>query len=148
MKKEILNILLVEDNEDVASYIISCLENYNVILASNGVQGKEIAELRVPEIIISDIIMPEMNGYELCKSLKTNVKTDHIPIILLGKQWEELVRWLKKWPLKSGMISQKDLDLLFVANNCNEAIETIDKTYESWKKGGKNFCVNYKKYKG
>ena len=76
-------VLVVEDHEDVASYIISCLENYNVVLASNGLQGKEIAELRIPEIIISDIIMPEMDGYELCKSLKTNLKTDHIPIILL-----------------------------------------------------------------
>lgn len=76
-------VLVVEDNEDVASYIISCLNNYNVVLASNGVQGKEIAELRIPEIIISDIMMPEMGGFELCKILKTNIKTDHIPIILL-----------------------------------------------------------------
>jgi signal transduction histidine kinase/ligand-binding sensor domain-containing protein/CheY-like chemotaxis protein/AraC-like DNA-binding protein len=82
-------ILLVEDHEDVASYIISCLTNFNVILANNGRKGREIAEAQIPDIIISDILMPEMNGYELCQHLKSNIKTDHIPVILLSAKAEE-----------------------------------------------------------
>ena len=70
-----------------------------------------------------------------------------IPIILLGKQWKDLFKWFEKYPLKNRLLGRKDLDLLFLVNNCNEAIEVIDKAYEEYKKGGKDFCLNYKRYK-
>ena len=71
----------------------------------------------------------------------------NIPIILLGKQWHDLVKWLEKYPLKNRLLGRKDLDLLFLVKNDNEAIEIIDKAHEEYKKGGKDFCLNYKKYK-
>ena len=71
----------------------------------------------------------------------------HMPIILLGKQWPGLIRWLEKYPLKQKYFNKKDLNLLFLAKNCGEAIKMIDKAYEEYKKGNKNFCLNYKKYK-
>jgi len=71
----------------------------------------------------------------------------NIPIILLGKQWGGLIEWLKKAPLKNKFLEKKDLDLLFLAKNCGEVIEIIDDSYEAYKKGDKNFCLNYKKYK-
>ena len=71
----------------------------------------------------------------------------HIPIILLGKQWPGLIRWLEKYPLKQKYFNKKDLNLLFLAKNCDEAIKMIDNAYEEYKKGNKNFCLNYKKYK-
>lgn len=70
----------------------------------------------------------------------------NIPIILLGKQWAGLINWLKNEPLKRGFFNKEELDLLFLAKNSREAIEIIDKTYEAYKKGNKNFCLNYKKY--
>ena len=76
--------LLVEDNIDVASYIVTCLENkYRIIYAENGQKGIEIAKEQIPDIIVSDIMMPEKNGLELCEILKQDMKTNHIPIILL-----------------------------------------------------------------
>ncbi|MEL6276287.1 MAG: ATP-binding protein, partial [Bacteroidota bacterium] len=77
-------LLLVEDNADVASYIHGLLAtNYRVEMARNGLLGVEKAYELVPDIIISDIMMPEMDGYELCATLKADERTSHVPIILL-----------------------------------------------------------------
>ena len=77
-------ILVVEDNNDVRSFIKQCFEDeYRVLLAANGIEGLKIARDKIPDLIISDVIMPEMDGLEFCRQIKTNEKTSHIPLILL-----------------------------------------------------------------
>ena len=77
-------VLLVEDNPDIANYVISFLnEEYSVLWARNGRSGVDIAKAQLPDVIISDVMMPIMNGYELCSELKENEITSHIAIILL-----------------------------------------------------------------
>lgn len=77
-------ILLVEDNRDVLTYLISFLQaDYNLIIAPHGREGLERAIQEVPDLIISDVMMPEMDGYTLCQELKTREQTSHIPIVLL-----------------------------------------------------------------
>ena len=71
----------------------------------------------------------------------------HIPIILLGPQWKGLTNWLEKEPLKRKFFNKEDLNLLFHARNSKEAINIIEEAYSEYKKGNKNFCLNYKKYK-
>jgi len=71
----------------------------------------------------------------------------NIPIILLGEQWKGLIKWLKEEPLKRKFLDKKDLNLLFIAKNSKEAIEIIDIAYKEYKKGNKDFCLNYEKYK-
>lgn len=77
-------ILLVEDTKELREVIKSELEeNYTVIEAENGKEGLLIALSKNPDLIITDVMMPKMNGKELCNLLKTNFKTSHIPIIML-----------------------------------------------------------------
>ena len=77
-------VLVIEDNPDVLAYIHDILnENYEVITAVNGKIGLEKAIQFIPDVIISDVMMPEMNGYEVCERLKSDFRTDHIPVIML-----------------------------------------------------------------
>jgi len=78
------SILIVEDNPDVTSYICSFMENdYRIITAENGKVGLKITRDKYPDLIISDVMMPEMDGFELCQKIKSNERTSHIPVILL-----------------------------------------------------------------
>lgn len=78
-------VLVVEDEDDIRDYIAGALTgSYDVIVAENGEQGLKTAHVDIPDIIVSDIMMPIMDGMELCRNIKTNVETSHIPVILLS----------------------------------------------------------------
>lgn len=84
-ESHLLNLLIVEDNEDVINYLKSLLFNqYNIHIASNGKKGFTEALKVIPDIIISDIIMANGDGLTLCQKLKEDIRTSHIPIILLS----------------------------------------------------------------
>ena len=77
-------VLVVEDNQDLREYISDDLKSiYHVIEAANGEQGLRKAEKIIPDLIVSDVMMPLMDGYELTRQLRKNEKTSHIPVILL-----------------------------------------------------------------
>lgn len=77
-------ILIIEDNQDVRFYIKSQLKNkFSIKEAENGLEGKEQAIHIIPDLIICDIMMPGMNGIDVCKILKEDLRTSHIPIVLL-----------------------------------------------------------------
>jgi len=77
-------ILLIEDNEDVRNYIYSILtETCQVLFANNGLEGRDKAFDIIPDLIISDVMMPIMDGFELCAAVKSDIRTAHIPVILL-----------------------------------------------------------------
>ncbi|MDO8368702.1 MAG: two-component regulator propeller domain-containing protein [Saprospiraceae bacterium] len=77
-------LLLIEDNTDVMQYLASLLTaSYQVFKAQNGKKGLEMAFNLVPDIVISDVMMPQMDGFEVCQNLKTDERTSHIPVILL-----------------------------------------------------------------
>ncbi|MEC3905521.1 two-component regulator propeller domain-containing protein [Tamlana sp. 2201CG12-4] len=78
------NVLIVEDNVHLLEYLSDLLsEDFNVIKALNGEIGLELAKEKVPDIIISDVMMPVMDGITLCSNIKSNLLTSHIPVILL-----------------------------------------------------------------
>ena len=83
-------LLFIDDNADIRKFIQTSLENdFRVIVAENGKIGYDLALSSMPDLIISDIMMPEMDGIELCNTLKANQNTSHIPILLLTAKTNE-----------------------------------------------------------
>lgn len=81
---EIPTVLIVEDNVDLRNYIAEQLgSTYHIITAENGQVGLEQAIEHTPDLIVSDVMMPKMDGFELCETLKSDERTSHIPVILL-----------------------------------------------------------------
>ncbi|MNX66017.1 Sensor histidine kinase TmoS [compost metagenome] len=81
----IYTILIVEDNVELRNYLKNELKKeYKVLVAENGQVGLELALQKLPDLILTDVIMPIMNGLELCKSIKADLKTSHIPLMMLS----------------------------------------------------------------
>lgn len=79
------SVIVVEDTTDLRNYLKETLSNYfaRIYVAKDGKDALEIIKQRLPDIIISDVMMPRMNGFELCREVKTNLDISHIPFILL-----------------------------------------------------------------
>ncbi|MDZ7614293.1 MAG: response regulator [Flavobacteriaceae bacterium] len=93
-------MLIVEDNEEMREYIRHCLSdaNYKITEASNGEEGLEKAMALIPDLIISDLMMPKKDGFELTEALRKNTSTSHIPLILLTAKasLESKIKGLKR----------------------------------------------------
>lgn len=77
-------VLIVEDNLELVDYLKNELNlEYKVYTACNGHEGIKLAKEVLPDAIITDVVMPEMDGFELCKSIKTDASTSHIPLLML-----------------------------------------------------------------
>ena len=85
MPLESINILLVEDDDNVAQTVERCLrrENYKVTLANSGVQALQVARRRVPDLILLDVTMPGMDGYDVCREIRKDGSLAKVPIIFL-----------------------------------------------------------------
>jgi response regulator RpfG family c-di-GMP phosphodiesterase len=85
-----MSLLIVEDNTDLLDYVAGILsDEYKIWKAKNGKEGLNIAVKCIPDIIISDIMMPEMDGMQMCEELKNNPYTSHIPILLLTAKTDQ-----------------------------------------------------------
>ncbi len=121
-------LLIVEDNIEMQIFLRDVLiKNYNVLIAENGFEGVKLAELNIPDLILSDIRMPKMDGIEMCTILQKNIKTSHIPIVLLTAKNTTKA---KIKGLKSGAIEfiQKPFnfyELLLKINNIIAAKEKV-----------------------
>ncbi|MCE6988749.1 two-component regulator propeller domain-containing protein [Dyadobacter sp. CY323] len=83
-------VLLVEDNDEFRDYLKEVLsQEYRILEAANGRAGLEITLETIPDLIVSDVMMPEMDGIELCRTIKTDRRISHIPVVLLTARAEE-----------------------------------------------------------
>lgn len=78
-------IMIIDDEKDLLEELSIRMEScqWDVIIASNGLEGLEVAKKDKPDLIVLDVVMPKMNGYQVCRSLKLDTSTQHIPVILL-----------------------------------------------------------------
>ncbi|EKF55636.1 histidine kinase [Galbibacter marinus] len=77
-------LLLVEDNVELREYLEQAFKaQYKVLVANNGAEGIKIAKDILPDVIITDVVMPKMNGFDFCKEIKTDMRTSHIPVLML-----------------------------------------------------------------
>ncbi len=85
-----LKILIVEDNDDLLNFMLTALENeFKVITARDGNIAWQYISKQIPDLVVSDVMMPNMDGFELCRLLKSTYETSHIPVILLTALSEE-----------------------------------------------------------
>lgn len=85
-----IKLLIIEDNADVVTYLESILaDTYHLLIARDGQEGINVAIAEVPDLIISDIMMPLKDGFEVCETLKEDERTSHIPIVLLTAKADE-----------------------------------------------------------
>lgn len=84
-------LLIVDDNSELRSYLETELNNdYNILLAENGKTGFELTNKYVPDLVITDVMMPVMDGLELCKMIKNDIRTSHIPIMMITAKGMEI----------------------------------------------------------
>lgn len=85
IEKDKLTLLLIEDNDEMRAYIRQCLDEstYQILEAGDGEEGIDHALTHVPDLIISDVMMPRKNGFEVLRAIRSNLVTSHIPVILL-----------------------------------------------------------------
>ena len=85
------SLLVVDDNQDLIDFLRDTMKVHfkQVYTAADGVEALEIVRRYQPDIVVSDVMMPRMNGYELCKQIKENIDISHIPVILLTARDDE-----------------------------------------------------------
>ncbi|NCO74047.1 MAG: response regulator [Cyanobacteria bacterium] len=94
-----IKILVVDDNHTPREVICEALKQFNIQVkeAVNGVEATKILEAEQFNLVITDVVMPEMNGYELCRWIKTNPATGKIPVIICSTKGEDFdIHWATK----------------------------------------------------
>lgn len=94
-------VLIVDDSSTLREMIAGLLINagMNVVEAKDGVEAKEMIESNPPDLVVLDIVMPNMNGYELCRWIKNTPNTQTIPVVICSSKSEEFDRY---WGMKQG----------------------------------------------
>jgi signal transduction histidine kinase/DNA-binding response OmpR family regulator/ligand-binding sensor domain-containing protein len=134
------SVLLIEDDPSLRSYLEQRLsEKYNVYTASDGTEGLTKAEKIYPQLIITDLMMPGFNGFELCRRLRQNFKTSHIPIVMISGKGDDNQNKVRALEMGATVF----IDKPFEVNYLLQQTETILKSQQELKeKYSKRFLVD------
>ena len=128
-------VLIIDDNIDIRTYLRSVLsEKYNVSESSDGKVGLELARKIVPDIVLSDIMMPVMDGLEFCQQLKTDKAISHIPVILLTARSLDEQR-AEGYEHGADAYISKPFSLRLLLSRIDNLIESRKKLNQTWSKG-------------
>ena len=149
-------ILIVEDDHDLRKYLKNILlYDYKVIEAANGKEGLEVCLRELPDMIITDVMMPELDGIEFCKLVKKNIVISHIPILMLtaktGEEFSEIGFKAGAWdyipkPFNSSQLLQKVKNISETRNNFRQLIMngSVEKTENHYVSFDQKFIQNAK----
>lgn len=129
------SILVIEDDPDLRTYMEQRLsESYNVYTAVNGNEGIAKTEKIHPQIVITDLMMPGASGFEVCRTLRSNIKTSHIPIIVLsalGKNTEDKIKALE---YGANVFVDKPFDMIFLLRQVENLIKSQNELKDLYSK--------------
>lgn len=127
---ERLTVLIVDDNAEIIELLTNALSRfYNVYTAQNGRDAFDIIERELPDLVISDVVMPEISGKELCTKIKNNVNTSHIPVILLTAQGDE-EQIIRGYMFGADLYVTKPFNMKILLSQCNNLIRNRQLLYK------------------
>ena len=131
-KRQKKSILLVEDNVELSTYIKEELKkDYKVIVADNGKKGLQLAYKNVPDLIITDVIMPIMDGVDFCEEVKTDIRTSHIPVLMLTAKASS-DDWVKGLDSGADVYMTKPFDLKIMRSHIKQLIHNRSILYAKY----------------
>ena len=117
-------LLIIDDNSELRSYLKNELNNnYNILLAENGKIGFELANKHIPDIIVTDVMMPVIDGIELCKMIKNDLRTSHIPIMMITAKGMEIDK-IKGIDSGADVYLQKPFNMNVLKSHLKQLIST------------------------
>lgn len=129
------SIVVIEDDASLRAYMEQRLsEHYNIYTATNGNEGIAKTEKVFPQVVITDIMMPEADGFEVCRKLRSNIKTSHIPIVVLsalGKNTENKIKALESG---ANVFIDKPIDMDYLLKQVGNLIKNQNELKESYSK--------------
>nr|WP_255491183.1 response regulator [Dysgonomonas sp. 520] len=129
------SIVVIEDNPDLRNYMEQqLLEFYNVYTAVNGSEGIVKVEKIYPQIVITDLMMPEMDGFEVCRTLRSNIKTSHIPIIVLSGMGKKTGNKIKALDNGANVFIDKPFEMDFLLKQVDNLIKNQKELKELYSK--------------
>jgi len=129
------SLLLIEDDPEMRAYLEQRLaEKYNVYTASDGMEGLIKAEKIYPQLIITDLMMPNKNGFEVCRSLRQNFKTSHIPIIMISGNGDDNQNKIKALEYGASVFIDKPFDVDYLLQQIDTILKNQKELKEKYSK--------------
>lgn len=129
------SLLLIEDDPTMRTYLEQQLsEKYQVYTASNGAEGVSKAEKIYPQLIVTDLMMPHYNGFELCRRVRQNFKTSHIPIIMISGMGHENENKIKALEYGANVFIDKPFQIAYLLQQIDSLLKTQHDLKEKYSK--------------
>lgn len=129
------SVLLIEDDQAMRVYLEERLsERYNVYTASDGLEGLIKAEKIFPQLIITDLMMPNRNGFDVCRSLRQNFKTSHIPIVMISGNGDDNQNKVKALEYGASVFIDKPFDVEYLIRQTETILKTQQELKEKYSK--------------
>ncbi|RAV31021.1 hybrid sensor histidine kinase/response regulator transcription factor [Sinomicrobium soli] len=134
-RRKAYSVVVMEDDPELREYMKQQLsEYYNVYTAVNGQEGIRMAEKIFPRVVITDLMMPEADGFDVCRKLRSHIKTSHIPIVVLSALGENTQNKIKALESGANVFLNKPFDMKYLIQQIGNLIENQNRMKEWYSK--------------